>query len=143
MELQNFIRGRPSQDHQPRICSTKIPSLAGRAKLMNLAKWSSQISSAAGPVKTTNLAICSTKILSQAGQNHEPYKMEFQNFIRGRPVKTTNLEICSDFLIFVYVLSNIFLPGQTCMWKNREVRKSLTCSQTLMKTKRLVLQIQK
>ena len=36
---------------------------------------------------------------------------------------------------FVYVLTNIFLPGQACMLKNREVRNSLTCSQTLMKTK--------
>ena len=67
MELQNFIRGRPSQDHKPGHLQYEILSLAGPAKTMSLTKWSSKISSAAGPVKTTNLAICSTKIPSLAG----------------------------------------------------------------------------
>ena len=83
-DLQNFIRGRSSQDHQPgnleskfchwqaqqRLCALQngVPEFRPRQTQSRPQTWKSGVQKfAAGLAKTTNLAICITKILSLAG----------------------------------------------------------------------------
>ena len=89
MKLQNFIRGRPSQD-KPGNLQYEILSLAGPAKSMDLTESSSKFSSGASPV-TTNQAICSAKISSLACLHWQIQDYE--------PVKTRNLEICNTKIL--------------------------------------------
>lgn len=109
--FQNYVCGRSSQNHwvlpngAPKFHTWQQQrphskphnlELADPTKTMSLAKWSSKISSAAGSSRLqTWQSEYESSVTGRLSKDHEPYKIKFQNFIRGRSSQDHNLTIWS------------------------------------------------
>ena len=110
MDLQNFIRGRSSQDHQPGffllaaawvdpgrtpfsqlnkgvkdaiVVSTEL--VIRQVRMTKTCKKAIFDKQQQSTPKTTNLAIWSrNSVIGRPNKDYAPHKMRFQNFVRGR-----------------------------------------------------------
>ena len=97
MELQNFIRGRPSQDHKPgnlqcENCVTgRLSKAPYKLELQNFIRGRLTQDHKPGNLQYENLEY-EDFVTGRSSKDHEPCKIQLQNLIRGRPSQDTNLQ---------------------------------------------------